>query len=187
VTLSTTTGWFGGEEGKEVLPEWQGFQDKFRNAFGDTLHEQMKNLRSSLNDLRIEKEQVQKEVRRSAEAARKTAEEALRGLNKDFKKFDPAGKVLEDLVDGKLGLSKDATVTINSSSGSSVRTMVKADDTGTYVIVANPRKRLTAHDDSGKLTFDGEIETSEQQATVPTEIWEKVEPMMSKMRSGKTR
>jgi hypothetical protein len=57
----------------------------------------------------------------------------------------------------------------------------------TCVIVANPRKHLTAHDESGKLTFDGAIETSEQQATVPAEIWEKVEPMMSKMRSGKTR
>jgi hypothetical protein len=62
---------------------------------------------------------------------------------------------------------------------------VKADDTGTYVIVANPGKHLTVHDESGKLTFDGEIETSEQQATVPREIWDKVEPMVNKIRSAK--
>src|SRR5262249_50234646 len=139
VTLSKTTertGWLDGEQGwKDALPEWQGFQDKFRNMFGDAFHEQMKSLRQSLGDLRIENEVVQREVRRSAEEARKAAEDVLRRTTKDFKKFDPAGKVLEDLANGKLGVSKDTTVTVNSRTGSSVRTTVKADDTGTYVIV----------------------------------------------------
>ena len=191
VTLATTTertGWLGGEQGwKDALPEWQGFQDKFRDTFGDAFHEQMKNLRRSLGDLRIDTEEVQKEVRRSAEEAGKAAHEALRRVTKDFRKFDPAGKVLEDLAHGKLGVSKDTTVTVNSSTGSSVRTMVKADDTGTYVIVANPRKHLTVHDESGKMVFDGEIDSTEQQAAVPKEIWEKVEPMMNKMRSDKNK
>jgi hypothetical protein len=189
VTLSQTTertGWLGAEQGwKDALSEWQGFQGKFRDTFGDAFHDQMKNLRRSLGDLRLEKEEVQREVRRGVEEARKAAEEVLRRTTKEFKKFDPAGKVLEDLAHGKLGVSKDTTVTVNSSTGSSVRTMVKADDTGTYVIVANPGKHLTVHDESGKLTFDGEIETSEQQATVPREIWDKVEPMVNKIRSAK--
>jgi len=48
------------------------------------------------------------------------------------------------------------------------------------VIVATPNKRLTAHDKDGKLLFDGDIETPEQQQKVPAEVWEKVKPCSSK-------
>ena len=187
VTLSKTaerTAWLDGEQGwKDV--QWPALEEKFRESFGDAFHQQMKNLRQSLGELRIETDQVQQEIRRSAEAARKAAGEAVRRATKDLKNFDPAVKVLEDLAHGGLGFNQDATVTINSSSGSSVKTMVKSDDTGTIVIVANPRKHLTVHDEAGKLLFDGEIETTEQKATVPSEIWEKVEPMVNKMQLEK--
>jgi len=63
--------------------------------------------------------------------------------------------------------------------------MVKTDDTGTYVVVANPKKHLTAHDKDGKLTFDGEIETDEQQQTVPKGVWEKVQPMIEQLNQSK--
>ena len=59
--------------------------------------------------------------------------------------------------------------------------MVKSDETGTYVIVAAPNKRLTAHDKDGKLLFDGDIETPEQQQKVPGAVWEKVKPMLEQM------
>jgi hypothetical protein len=59
--------------------------------------------------------------------------------------------------------------------------MVKADESGTYVIVSNPKPRLTAHDKEGKLLFDGEIDTPEQREKVPPEVWEKVEPMLDKL------
>ena len=83
-------------------------------------------------------------------------------------------------------MDKDATVTVKSN-GKSVKTMVKADDTGTYVIVANPKKRLTVHDKQGKLLFDDEIETSEQQEKMPKEIREKVKPMLEQMAPAKNR
>jgi hypothetical protein len=47
--------------------------------------------------------------------------------------------------------------------------------------VANPKKRLTAHDKDGKLAFDGEIETSEQQEKVPKDVWKKVQPMIEQL------
>jgi hypothetical protein len=59
--------------------------------------------------------------------------------------------------------------------------MVKADDAGTIVLVANPTLHLTAHDKKGKLLFDGEIETSKQRDKVPRDLWERVEPMVEKL------
>ena len=50
-------------------------------------------------------------------------------------------------------MDKDATVIVKSDR-KSVKTVVKADDSGTYVIVASPKKRLTAHDKEGKLLLD---------------------------------
>jgi hypothetical protein len=81
-------------------------------------------------------------------------------------------------------VDKDATVTIKSHNNS-VRTIVKTDDTGTYVIVATPKKRLTAHDKGGNLVFEGEIETSEQQDKVPKEVWKKVQPMIEQLNQTK--
>jgi hypothetical protein len=65
------------------------------------------------------------------------------------------------MVAGSVNTDKGATIVVKKE-GSTARSMVKTDDTGTYVIVANPKKRLTAHDKDGKLLFDGEIETEEQ-------------------------
>jgi membrane-associated protease RseP (regulator of RpoE activity) len=169
---------------KDAMQVYQRFQDEWRDHYGESLREQMKNLQHSLGDLHIDREQVQKEIRGSLEAAGLAAEEVLRHATNQFKELGPTVKTLEELAKGWVGVSKDATVTVNTS-GSSVRTMVKADDSGTYVIVANPRKHLTAHDSSGKLLFDGEIETPEQQAAVPKEIWQKAEPMVKKMGASK--
>jgi hypothetical protein len=59
--------------------------------------------------------------------------------------------------------------------------VVKADESGTIVLVCNPKPHFTAHDKDGKLVFDGEIDTSEQRAKVPPELWEKVEPLLDKV------
>ena len=186
VTLARTTGrreWFNRELGDQnwerALPRFETYLKQF-DANGDVLRSRMMDLQRSLGDLRIDQEQVQHEVRRSLEQARKAAADALRHTTNDFQRFGPTARILEDLARGWVGVHKDATVTVNSS-GSSVRTMVKADDTGTYVIVANPQKRLTVHDRAGKLLFDGEIETPDQQSAVPTDIWQKVEPLVNKM------
>ena len=58
-------------------------------------------------------------------------------------------------------------------------------NTGTYVIVANPKKHLTAHDKEGKLSSDGEVETSEQQEKVPKDVWKKVQPMIEQLNQAR--
>jgi len=47
--------------------------------------------------------------------------------------------------------------------------------------LANPKKRLTIHDQVGKLLFDGEIESEDQQEKVSPELWLKVKPMLEQM------
>jgi hypothetical protein len=62
--------------------------------------------------------------------------------------------------------------------------MVRADETGTIVLVKNPKLRLTAHDQDGKMLFDGEVETKEQREKIPADLLKKVEPMIEKFSSG---
>ncbi|MBI4658138.1 MAG: PDZ domain-containing protein [Verrucomicrobia bacterium] len=187
-TLGKTTARLGllGEEHR-----WQGdlreLERQLRDLpIGEALRDaaKMKGLRDSLGQVRIDREEVQKGIRQSVEQVRKGIQEALRHATNRDMLLGPAAKVLRDLAHGDVEVSKDATVTVNSA-GASVKTMVKADDTGTYVIVANPRKRLTVHDKEGNLKFDGEIETSEQQDKVPKEIWEKAKPMVEKLKGVK--
>ena len=89
-------------------------------------------------------------------------------------------KKLGKLADGGVNLDQDATVVVKSDT-ESVRTIVKTDDTGSYVILADPRKHLTVHDKQGKLLFDGSIETAEQQKKVPAEIWKQTAPMLEQL------
>ncbi len=51
------------------------------------------------------------------------------------------------------------------------------------MLVSNPKLHLTAHDKEGKLLFDGEIETPEQRAEVPRDLWAKVKPLLRKLES----
>jgi membrane-associated protease RseP (regulator of RpoE activity) len=189
VTLARTVERFGGFEGEpghfqQGIREFQDrmgeFQNQFRGEYGDAIREEARNLQRSLGHLRLDPEQIQSEVRRSVEQARRAAGDALRHGSNEVKRFGPSARMLENLARGWVGVDTNATVTINSR-GSAVKTLVKADETGTYVIVSNPRKRLTAHDPAGKLLFDGEIETPEQQAAVPKEVWDKIKPLVTKM------
>jgi len=77
-------------------------------------------------------------------------------------------------------VDNDATVTVRST-GQSVKSFVKADDSGTLVLVCNPKPHLTAHDKDGKLLFDGEIDTAEQRAKVPPEVLKKAEPLLEQV------
>jgi hypothetical protein len=179
ITLGKTTPVTGlpGEEHR-----WSGdlreLQRQLRDLpLGDTLREQMKNLRESLGRMRIDHEEVRKDIRRSLEQARKSIEELLRQTTNTHKSLGTTSRILEDLARGDIEFSKDATVIVKSS-GAAVKTIVKTDKTGTYVIIADPLKRLTAHDKNGRLLFDGEIETEEQRAKVPADIWKRVEPML---------
>jgi len=78
-------------------------------------------------------------------------------------------------------LDDKADVVVRSS-GHNTKSMVKSDDSGTIVLIGNPRLYLTAHDKEGKLLFDGPIESSDERAKVPPELWDRVEPLVRQMR-----
>ena len=146
----------------------------------ETIQEQIKNLHESLGHAQIDKKKVQEELRHSMEQARKVYQEALQHATNANSALGPVRKALEQLAKSRLSLDKNATVTVRST-GQSVKSIVKADESGTIVVVNRPKLHLTAHDKDGKLLFDGEIETSAQRDKVPHEIWHKVEPLLDKI------
>ena len=158
---------------------WKESLRVYRNLLPpDVARDLPKTLRESLGHLKLDQFKVQEEVRRSLEQARKAYQEALRSSSNAL--AGPVAKVLKDLYRSRVDVDKNATVTVRNT-GQKVKTMVKADDSGTIVIVCNPKPRLTAHNKEGKLLFDGEVDTPEQRAKVPPELWEKVEPLLDKV------
>ncbi len=120
------------------------------------------------------------------EEVRKALQEAMRQVTNAHRTFGPAAREFQELARRGLNVEKDATVVVKSKRDS-VQSIVKTDDSGTYVVIADPRKQLTAHDKSGKLLFDGSIETEEDQAKVPAEVMEKVKPMLEQLNRDKDR
>jgi PDZ domain-containing protein len=149
-----------------------------------SMNEDMKELRESLARAGVDQENIQAEVRRGVDQARKAVAEAMAQVHENRHGSHPTARALEELARSGVDVDKDATVTIQSRKDS-VRTIVKTDETGTCVIVANPKKRLTAHDKAGKLVFDGEIETNKQQEKVPRDVWKKVQPMIEQLNRTK--
>src|SRR5579859_7056504 len=170
---------------------------------GDAIRQQMDALRDSLGNLKfdqnkaqeeirrgmeeaskalqeIDRKKIQDEVRRSLEEARKALQKATQEATNAASAYGPALKNYQDFLKSFAAADNDASVTVRSTS-QSVKSIVKSDDSGTIVIVSNPKLRLTAHDKDGKLLFDGEIETAEQQHDVPGDLWQRVEPLLDKM------
>jgi hypothetical protein len=151
---------------------------------GDAYRDLLNAYRDALGHVKIDQGKVQEEVHRSMEQARKALQEALRYSTNAVS--DATAKALRELqrmgIMTGMGVMTDdgATVTVRSS-GTKVQSVVKSDDSGTIVIVSNPKPRLTAHDKEGKLIFDGEIATPEQRAKVPPELWERAEPLLDKL------
>ena len=174
-----TTGLLRDERG------WEGNLGELRRQIqsmpnSNTLQRDMQALHESLARSGLDKDALRIEIRKSIDEARRAAETALRQAGNQLDGTSAHLKILEELAKSGVDIDKDATVTVKSHDHS-VQTQVKTDDNGTYVIVANPKKRLTAHDNNGKLLFDGEIETPEQQKKVPKEVWTEVEPMLKQL------
>lgn len=140
----------------------------------------MKILRDSLGHVQIDQKKVQAEIQRSLAQARKAYEEALRNSSNAGVALAPLRIVLEELAKSRVSVNNNATVTVRST-GKSAKSMVTTDESGTIVIVGNPKLHLTAHDKEGKLLFDGKIETPEERGQVPPDLWHKVEPLLDKM------
>jgi membrane-associated protease RseP (regulator of RpoE activity) len=140
-------------------------------------------LHEALSHARYDKS-VNIDVERSMEEARQALHQALMRNGGLTWVMGPDGTNLEAFARSGVEVGKGTTVTVKKNA-KSAKSIAKADETGTYVIVANPKKRLTVHDNEGKLLFDGEIETTEQQQKVPAEIWSKAKSMLDEMGPAK--
>ena len=131
----------------------------------------------------IDKKELNAEVQRSMEEARKEIQDALRQsaeASRAARAVAPVAPV-PPVPPMAAVVGDGATVTVTKD-GDSVKTIVRSDDSGEIVIIASPRKHLTAHDEDGKLLFDGEIESPEQQAKVPAALWKKIKPMLQQIK-----
>jgi hypothetical protein len=182
VTLGKTAarfGWMGDEDG------WSGHLRVLENQLKDlhldqAMKDQMKAMHDSLGAMNIDQKKVQEEIRRSMGEARKALHQALsNSTNTDFA-LNPLRKALENLAGSGVVIDNNATVVVRNSN-KEVKSLVQTDESGTLVLVNKPKLHLTAHDKEGNLVFDGEIETSDQRAKVPHELWERVEPLVEKL------
>jgi hypothetical protein len=154
----------------------------------ETWQQQMKEWEKSMKHLEVEQERVQEYLKRAVEEAQRAANDPAvqrqiqRAIEQSMKAAErgmrAAGHPLP--MPHPLPSPPGPRVTVRSS-GTAAQSLVHADETGTYVLVRNPRLRLTVHDAEGSLRFDGEIETPEQRADVPAAVWEKAEPLVERL------
>jgi len=185
-TVSVTLGLTRVEQGLwgDEAHAWKGNLKDLSKQLQDlhideTVRDQMRMLRQSLGNIKIDQKEVQEDVRKGMEQARKAIEEAVRSVTN----AEPLRKVLENLAHSGVIVDDKADVIVRSS-GKNIRSMVKSDETGTIVIVSNPKLHLTAHDKEGKLLFDGPVESEEERAKVPQDLWKRVEPLVDQIHSS---
>ncbi len=145
----------------------------------EAVHQQMRALRDSLGNIKINQQELQENIRRGMEEASRAIHEAMRNVTNS----DPMRKVLENLARSGVMLDDRANVVVRSS-GKNVKSMVKSDENGTLVLISNPRLYLTAHDKEGKLLFDGPIESEDERAKVPQDLRDRFEPLLDQMHAG---
>jgi len=182
--------WGDAEAWKEQL---RGLEKQWQDVnLGEAFREPLAQMQESLGDLKLNQREFQDQIRHAMEQARHAAnnpevrEQIKRAMQEARQAMEQARGAMSGItvpsVPGEPGHVGAHTpkVTVRSS-GNSAQSMVVADETGTYVIVRNPRLRLMAHDSEGNLLFDGEIETKEQRETVAPELWQKVKPLVDKL------
>jgi len=144
------------------------------------IRDQMNSARDALGNIHIDQRKLQEDIRHGMEEARKSIRDALKNVTNTDPALAPVRKMLQDLVGSGVVVNNNASVTVRSS-GKDVKSLVNTDDSGTIVLLSDPKLHLTAHDKDGNLLFDGEIETAEQRSTVPRKLWKRVEPLLDKM------
>jgi membrane-associated protease RseP (regulator of RpoE activity) len=172
---------------KQFREQWGRFStegsDKIRKEVERSLDQARQALQEATRRMSNAQPRIQGEIERSIEQARKALEEAARQMSNAWRSLPRPGGPLKDLLKGGVSVDKNASVVVRTQ-GETVRSIVKADDQGTVVIVGPPL-RLTAHDKDGNLLFEGEIETPEQRAKVPPEVWKRVEPLLDESPSAR--
>jgi serine protease Do len=164
-------------------PFWSGEMEALHHAlrdlpFRDAVRGQARALQEQLGNLRIDQKRIREEVQRSLEEARRAVEEALKHARESKDALGPTAKALRDLE--RAQEERSVTVTTHAKE---VRSLVKSDEAGTIVLIRDPKLRLTAHDKQGKLIFDGPIESQEERAKVPAELWQRVDPLLEEISS----
>lgn len=172
------------DDGEHALKgNLKDLQQQIRDLHIDNVvRDQMRVLKESLGNIKIDQKEVQEDIRRGMDQARTVIRDALRNMTNADSALNPVRKVLENLARSGVTVDDKADVVVRSS-GKSVKSMVKSDDAGTIVLLSNPGLHLTAHDKDGKLLFDGPIDTSDQRGKVPRDLWERVEPLVDQMHS----
>lgn len=169
------------QEQRQLEEGLHQLQKQFKDMHLDVvIRDQMKAARDALGNIKIDQHKVQEDIRHGMDEARKSIREALRSVTNTDPALGPVKKLLEDLAGSGVVVDNNASVTVRSS-GKGVKSLVNTDDSGTIVIVSQPKLHLTAHDKDGHLLFDGEIETADQRSKVPHDLWERVEPLLDKL------
>ena len=185
-TLAKTVNNFGFPDG---FPDGQGYGGLFRlpgNSFPvlpdtDAFRERMEIFRKQMGNVKIDEKKVQEEIRRNLQESQKIYGDVLRQASNANPELKAAlDAELKSLAAAQAAMNAKATITVRST-GRAAKSLVTTDDSGTIVLVRNPKLYLTAHDQNGKLLFDGEIETAAERAKVPADLWNKVEPLVKKM------
>jgi hypothetical protein len=176
VTLGQTEAGFGFSS-EDNLFEGDLHRQLRELRLGDKLHDHLGILKDSMAGMKIDSAKLRAEIERSLEAAGKTVEDALKQSTNLGRVLEPLGDALRELEKSRVTVNNNATVTVRSG-GKSARSIVKSDDAGTIVIVCNPKPHLTAHDATGKLLFDGKIDSKADREKVPADLWKKVEPLL---------
>ncbi len=167
------------EDGRGFGDDLRELQRELRELpVGDAIRAYTKSLKENLGQLSAEQgPKIQAEIQRSMEQARKALQDAARQMSNAQHSLHTEKGPFQDLLKSGISVDENATVVVRST-GKTSRSIAKSDEWGTIAIVGPPN-HLTARDKSGKELFDGEIETPEQRAKVPREIWERVEPLLN--------
>lgn len=141
---------------------------------------QHKTLHDAFMAIKMDREKLQDELHHGMDQVRKTIQEAALSVTNVDLALEPVRRALREIAGSGVVLDNKATVTIRSA-GKDVSSIVTADESGTIVVFSNPKPHLTVHDKEGRLVFDGPIESQEERAKVPADVWARVQPMLSKM------
>jgi PDZ domain len=145
----------------------------------------MREMQRSLERAGMDKAKVDLEVKRTMEQTHRALEDAVRRASTSDRTLASAARDLDALASHGVDVDNDATVIVRNKHDS-IRTIVETDETGSYIIEAGKKTRLTARDHHGKLLFEGHIDTPEERGKVPKEVWEKVKPMLDQITAPST-
>lgn len=171
------------EEGERALGgSLKDLQKQLRDLhIDDAVRDEMRVLRESLGNIKIDQKEVQEDIRRGMDQARAAIRDALGNMTNADSALNPGRKVLESLAHAGVVVDDKADVVVRRVD-KNAKTMIRSDESGTIVLFSNPSLHLTAHDKDGKLLFDGPIETRDERAKVPKDLWERVGPLVDQMR-----